>query len=235
MASGLYGKLPAKRDFVVSDVPRDVLRLWEPWIQGGVSASQLALGAAWQERFFSAPIWRFWLGRRLMGVEAIGAFMPSVDGIGRAFPLTVVCPADPDTRLASPAQDAQEPWFDAVEALLLAALDGPAYEATLDGLAALPAPALAGDPASRLALVPVGRNAVGLALEPGGSFEGAFAALGAAGDRRRLEDASLWWTIGGATTPAGAFMADGLPEADAFAAFLDPPFPARAVPEADAP
>ncbi len=235
MASGLYGKLPAKRDFVVAGVPREVLRLWEPWMQGGVSASQLSLGAAWQGRFFSAPIWRFWLGRRLLGVEAVGAFMPSVDGIGRTFPLTLFCVAEPPARLPPPIENPQEAWFEAAEALLLSALDEPSYETTLQGLSDLPEPAAAVATEADPGLVPVGRGVVGAPLGPEGSFGSLLATLSGASQRRRLEGASLWWTIGGATASPGAFLAEGMPEADAFSAFLDPPFQARPAPAGPAP
>ena len=47
------------------------------------------LGQAWAEAYNRAPIWRFWLGSDFCGEATIGAFMPSVDGVGRPFPLTV--------------------------------------------------------------------------------------------------------------------------------------------------
>jgi type VI secretion system protein ImpM len=62
MRCGVYGKLPAKRDFVAVAAPREFLGIWEPWLQGGVAASRLKLGAEWQTVFLRAPIWRFWLG-----------------------------------------------------------------------------------------------------------------------------------------------------------------------------
>ncbi len=65
MPCGLFGKLPAKRDFIAIAVPRAVLNAWEPWIQEGLSASRLALGDTWIEAYLRAPIWRFWLGAGL--------------------------------------------------------------------------------------------------------------------------------------------------------------------------
>ena len=56
MRCGLYGKLPAKRDFIAIGAPREFLRAWEPWIQGGISASRVSLGADWQTVFLTAPI-----------------------------------------------------------------------------------------------------------------------------------------------------------------------------------
>ncbi len=88
MLSGLYGKLPMKRDFITVSVPDAFLDLWEPWLQGGLTASREELGTRWEEVFLKAPIWRFWLGADLCGLATIGSFMPSVDEVGRFFPLT---------------------------------------------------------------------------------------------------------------------------------------------------
>ena len=95
MPRSLYGKLPTKRDFIAAGVPREFLAVWEPWLQGSVSASRVTLGDRWQAAFLTAPIWRFWLGSDLCGVDVIGAFMPSLDGVGRYFPLTLIACADP--------------------------------------------------------------------------------------------------------------------------------------------
>ena len=72
MRCSLYGKLPAKRDFVAVAAPRPFLNTWEPWMQGGISASRQSLGDAWQNAFLTAPIWRFWLGADLCGAPVIG-------------------------------------------------------------------------------------------------------------------------------------------------------------------
>ncbi|WP_164076542.1 type VI secretion system-associated protein TagF, partial [Stenotrophomonas maltophilia] len=47
----------------------------------------------WTAVFLKAPIWRFWCGSSVLGTSLIGALMPSVDGVGRYFPLTVLAPA----------------------------------------------------------------------------------------------------------------------------------------------
>src|SRR5690606_36439337 len=94
MRLGLFGKLTAKRDFVATGLPRDLMGLWEKWMEGGLSTSRLRLGAGWQEMFLKAPLWRFWLGADLCGATVAGVFMPSVDGIGRYFPLSFFAVAE---------------------------------------------------------------------------------------------------------------------------------------------
>src|SRR5919106_784057 len=111
MRCGLYGKLPAKRDFVAVSTPRGFLDAWEPWMQGGISASRQDLGEGWQEAFLRAPIWRFWLGADLCGTTVLGAFMSSLDGVGRYYPLTLLTWAEEGEAIAPPDLDPQETWF----------------------------------------------------------------------------------------------------------------------------
>ena len=66
MPTGLYGKLPAKRDFVAANVSRRLLEVWEPWLQASVATSRQMLGEGWRDAYNSAPIWRFWLGAELL-------------------------------------------------------------------------------------------------------------------------------------------------------------------------
>ena len=44
MQCSLYGKVPAKRDFIAIGAPREFLDAWEPWLQGAISASRTTLG-----------------------------------------------------------------------------------------------------------------------------------------------------------------------------------------------
>src|SRR5262245_46086044 len=114
MASGLFGKLPAKRDFVSFAAPRAFLDRWEPWLQGSVATSRQHLGEAWAEAFRNAPIWRFWLGSAICGVPVIGAFMPSIDAVGRYFPLTVFSIEDASS-CPPPELEMQTQWFEQAE------------------------------------------------------------------------------------------------------------------------
>jgi type VI secretion system protein ImpM len=119
----LFGKLPQKRDFIALGMPRQVLEPFETWLQAGVAASRSELGADWQEQYLVAPIWRFWIGRNVFGVTCIGAVMPSVDGVGRFFPLALMYCTDEDHDIAPPCFDPRESWFEALEARLLSVLE----------------------------------------------------------------------------------------------------------------
>jgi len=86
---GFCGKLPARGDFVASGLPRRFVEPWHDWMQRVLAASRDRLGEDWVAAWNEAPIWRFALSAGLCGPEAaVGLWMPSVDRIGRHFPLT---------------------------------------------------------------------------------------------------------------------------------------------------
>src|SRR6516162_1062266 len=123
MRCGLFGKLSAKRDFIALATPRAFLEVWEPWVQACIAASQHQLGREWQTAFLTAPLWRFWLGADLSGATALGAFMPSVDGVGRYYPLTLLAVAEASSSIPPPDLDPQDHWFAVAEKFLLSTLE----------------------------------------------------------------------------------------------------------------
>jgi type VI secretion system protein ImpM len=219
MSAGLFGKLPAKRDFVAANAPRRFLETWEPWLQSGVAMSKLTIAAAWVESYNRAPIWRYWLGADFCGEALIGAFMPSVDGVGRAFPLTIFFAEGANT-LAPPEFDDNGPWFENVEALLLHTLDlGATLEAIIDRLASLPQPKLH----PRSETVPGFHT-----LSDGGTLidmadrtvSEAFDGARRFAHRRDFASRSFWWTIGGEDFTPRALSYVGLPPPQRFSDFL---------------
>lgn len=118
MGSGYFGKLPARADFVIGQCPAGFLKVWEPFLMKGLSQSRLDLNDAWEEAYMTMPVWRFRLmpqGADGALKEAVaGALMPSVDRVGRAFPLTLVAGIAPD-RVEPEVEDG---WYDQAEALL---------------------------------------------------------------------------------------------------------------------
>ncbi|MGO4715591.1 type VI secretion system-associated protein TagF [Bradyrhizobium sp. 2TAF24] len=211
MRCGLFGKLGAKRDFIALATPRAFLEVWEPWLQASLSASRHELGTRWQQAFLTTPIWRFWLGGAICGTTVVGVIMPSLDGIGRYYPLTLHAMADAGTALPPPQIDAQDDWFAQAEALLLGTLDRDAgFEriiAALDGLA--PPRTLAADAVGG-AIVALG-EAMNGTLAVQGSFAASFAALTAVSPDVYAA-ASFWWTGGGGDFPPLALCCRGLPD-----------------------
>ncbi len=88
---GFHGKLPARGDFVTRGLPSSFLSAWEAWVDGALAASRALLGEAWREAWMTAPVWRFCLPAGACGPDpALGVMMPSIDRVGRLYPLTVV-------------------------------------------------------------------------------------------------------------------------------------------------
>jgi len=141
MGFGLFGKLPQKRDFISFGIPGDILAPLETWLQSAVAASRSELGSGWEELYLVAPIWRFWIGPGVFGSACAGALMPSVDGVGRFFPLLAVYICENGARLAPPPYAPQDKWYLGIEERLLTTLDDnvPVTVDTL--LAGLPPPA----------------------------------------------------------------------------------------------
>ena len=132
-AVGWYGKIPGTGDFIARRVPVSFSEPWDRWLQGAIEASRQRLGARWRDAFLSMPAWRFVLGPGLLGSGAwAGLMVPSVDAVGRYFPLAVAC-ALPSTTIDPLATLlAAAPWFDNVEAVALEAIAPRADTAAID-------------------------------------------------------------------------------------------------------
>jgi type VI secretion system protein ImpM len=219
MRCGLYGKLPAKRDFIAIGTTREFLAMWEAFMQGGVSASLLSLGTHWRGAFLTAPIWRFWLGAELCGATTLGAFMPSLDGIGRYFPLTVFVQAEEGGALAPPELNSQIEFFEAAEEFLLSTLEeGTSFEATTAALQSLRLP-LDRSPPLRPGATFLSDGS--LLLRAGDTpFADMFALAREAGHAQAYAASSFWWTAGGEGYPALALAKRRMPDPNVFTGML---------------
>lgn len=138
---GAFGKMPAVGDFFRVNTPPGFVSVWDNWVQSAMLTAQDRLGAGWDAAYMSAPIWRFSLSPGLAGTrKVLGVLMPSIDRVGRRFPLTLMIAPDTETS-ADLDHFAGEAFFGALETLALDALED---EMTRDGLghrlAELPAP-----------------------------------------------------------------------------------------------
>lgn len=220
MRCGIYGKLPAKRDFVALSAPREFLGVWEAWLQGGVSASRQKLGSGWQTAFLRAPIWRFWLGAEVCGATVMGAFMPSVDGVGRYFPLTIFACGEGGVAIPPPELEPQAAWFESVERLLLSALDeAPNYEAFTTQMDAIGSPSMRTPRTSVEGLIRVGDGTAVIPVAPG-SLPQVLAAVRAEDHEHAYGAATYWWTQGGEDLKPLALIARRMPHPHLFTGML---------------
>jgi type VI secretion system protein ImpM len=146
---GWYGKLPSLGDFASRRLEGDFIEPWDLWLGERLQALRDARGEAWLPAYLHSRPWRFLLTPgALAGLEGsstlAGVLLPSVDRVGRYFPLTLVAslprvPAGPRAlgellawlhRLEDAALDAvQNEWtIDALESAL-ARLAPPGHEA----------------------------------------------------------------------------------------------------------
>lgn len=137
--TGWYGKLPALGDFASRRLPQDFIQSWDDWLQRELAESQTILGEAWLECYLTSHIWRFVLTQGCLDSRAwAGILVPSVDRVGRYFPLCLAMQTEPDNP-PSPL------WFDTLEACARAALGGADVETFEAALAAQPSPQPSGD------------------------------------------------------------------------------------------
>ncbi|HEX7389987.1 MAG TPA: type VI secretion system-associated protein TagF [Acidiphilium sp.] len=128
--AGFYGKLPARGDFVRAGLPGDTVDALDAWARATLAASRIALGEAWTACWMEAPVWRFALAPGIAGASGLGGvWLPSMDRVGRCFPLIV----------AAEAASAGTAWLDAAEDLGFQAVTADLTPETLAArLAAIP-------------------------------------------------------------------------------------------------
>lgn len=206
---GFYGKVASRGDFVSRGLPESFIRPWDAWLAAGLHTSRQQLGDDWLSAYLISPLWRFALASGVCGVDAVvGVSMPSVDRVGRYFPLTVAQLIEPEQSLAA-LVSGPEDWFEHVEALLLATLEEGAdftqFEGAVAALGSLPTTST--QPVHQVANLQYS---------------------GAADPRSRqqmladlaCDGVSLWWGKGSERIAPGLMRCSGLPDVASFSCLL---------------
>lgn len=95
-APGWFGKLPMLGDFATRRLPQPFVERLDGWLSEGVATSRAQLGSAWLSHYLGAPVWHFVLAPPLVDAQMWqGLMMPSVDAVGRYFPLLLAAPGTP--------------------------------------------------------------------------------------------------------------------------------------------
>jgi len=94
---GWYGKLPTLGDFAARRLDAGFIDPWDGWLASGLLLLREARPDDWLHDYLGSPSWRFLLMPGVLPGEAgavawAGVLMPSVDRVGRYFPLTLVQP-----------------------------------------------------------------------------------------------------------------------------------------------
>lgn len=209
--AGLFGKLTSHGDFMSRRLPPPFVAAWDGWLQACLLGSRGALGAAWLDTYLTSPIWRFALAPGVCDDHAwAGVLMPSVDRVGRHFPLTLAAGAAGPLPLARWLEE-EGPWFARLEDLALSSLEAhfsfDQFDAALQEVGAL-APAPADGEAG-----PMGtRFVVGSVDEAAAALPGLQAAA--------LAGHSVWWTDGSDQVEPCVQLCRGLPSPAAFTRML---------------
>jgi type VI secretion system protein ImpM len=93
MTAGWHGKLPTLGDFATRRLDPAVVQAWDDWLSHGLAALQRQ--PQWLDAYLASPSWRFLLMPGVLPGAAgshawVGVLMPSVDRVGRYFPLTLM-------------------------------------------------------------------------------------------------------------------------------------------------
>jgi type VI secretion system protein ImpM len=133
--TGYFGKVSTHGDFVSRRLPSGLVEAWDGWLQQCIEASRVQLGDRWLNHYLISPVWRFAISPGVLGPDGLGGvMMPSVDRVGRYFPLMIGATGAPPL-LEWAEQHAA--WFDALDDLARESL-APAF--TLDRFDTAPEP-----------------------------------------------------------------------------------------------
>ncbi|MFT7559572.1 MAG: type VI secretion system protein ImpM [Flavobacteriales bacterium] len=219
---GVFGKIPGQGDFVDRGLPSSFIGVWDDWLQRSIASSREQYGKAWLDYYLTSPIWRFVLsGGSVDGSAWAGILVPSVDSVGRYFPLTILKPLRTDENLFMFLRTNKQ-WFEGLENVALGALE---ERLTVDGLMEN----------FNLIKTPAACESVSLQLQSGLRGGCAIAADSADDDPvergleplvhalivKECESYGLWSCQGSEYMPPMFNISSGLPSAQSYSAFLD--------------
>ena len=221
--TGWYGKLPANGDFVTRRLPPSFIEPWDAWLNAMLAGSRERLGAAWRDAFLSAPAWRFVLAPGVVGQQGwAGLIVPSVDSVGRYFPITVASALpsssmDPVTTVVRAHN-----WYAEVEPVAYAALSPEAEMETFDAQLRnrrFPEDLIAIPEATEETVPPRGRGQRALWIPLGADFQGEAGLRGLA--KPLAEPYSAWLAEESEIFGRSLMLCEKLPAVEQFCAMLN--------------
>ena len=237
MEIGFYGKLPSHGDFLRRRVSDAFVGVWDPWLQDCVAASRSALGEDWLDVYLTSPAWRFACAAGVCGsAPLVGLMVPSVDRVGRYFPLTLVAELPAGTSVIA-AASLTGTFFDAAERLVIETLAAEQVDLETfdDQIMQLAEELASGAAAPRMAFDPVAAQLLDdgaqacwqMPIDSASRLAPAFEELLSQRLSALYDPLVMWWTSGSSIVVPSCLIAKGLPHPDAFAALLDGSWAAR--------
>ena len=223
---GYYGKVHTHGDFVSRGLPRTFIDPWDAWLQEAINTSRQQLGDTWLNYYLTSPVYRFVLSPGICGNHAWqGVLMPSVDKIGRYYPMTVSLI---DKQNINPfiAMQIRNNWFVSLEKRVLSCLeDNFNLERFNSGLSQLSFEAESCSTQTESSCAPNLENKFHHAWQqPLESIELIPKLLPYILDNSLKEHCfaySLWWTQGSDLVSPSLLICEGLPHFEGMAALLD--------------
>lgn len=217
---GWFGKLACLGDFASRRLSPEFVAACDGWLSNGVEKSRAQLGDIWLDTYLTSPLWRFaWAPGVVDSRWWFGVMMPSVDNVGRYFPLVVAIP-----RTEAPGDGADldelEHWYAGVVEALLGTLQNgsslDSFEHQLQG-----APRLLAQPA---AAVPPEEthwtNRTGYRFSAGQSLAASLHDLLHHDAVLRYGGRTLWWPANASDSQTKLTVATGLPLPESFVDLL---------------
>ena len=226
---GFFGKLPCNGDFIQHNVAQEWLDVWDHWQQSCIFESRASLRDEWLNAYLAGPIWRFVLSEGACGSGAYaGIVVPSVDRVGRYFPLTMVRQLDSGWNPLDIAV-CWAPWFEALEQCACGALDSPDLRLNdfIEQVAGIQDPLQFAVPTHieselfRNMSFPSASPQWQVSLQSADHLQLDLAVLAYREIYRHLRPVTVWWTSGAERVQPSWLLARGLPAPGSFAAMLD--------------
>ncbi len=225
---GWHGKLPSLGDFAGRRLDTAFIDQWDAWIACGLHHLRGIGGERWLAAYLASPSWRFLLMPGVLVGEPgargwAGVLMPSVDRVGRYYPLTVALPVDGGPSFGAPMQ-ALWHWLGGLDELARDALhDDWSIDVLESALAALTLPDLAGGvPASVGPVKPTSSREGALVELPLGSDAPQVIGLEAQQAWASHARGRCWWQAVPDDGPRRLLTGHGLPDATDFARLFGP-------------
>ena len=216
-----FGKIRAKGDFVSRNLDYQVQEYLDTWLQSSFGISQQQIGDDWLKFYLTSPIWRFVIRNRKMNKDIVGFMMPSIDKVGRYYPLFMLEVFE-DGKLCG--GDLYCKSFEELEEMAMSTLDGSDHSiGFFEGLNRAGFPLLEEQPpVSELLqrLTNFDEELDNATMRYLWQQPGNFMSL-------RYEDEAsttiegVWWTEGSEAVNRSVIYCSGLPPVDGYSAMLD--------------
>lgn len=216
--AGFFGKMPSHGDFISRRLPGSFLATWDEWLQTGLQQSREQLGPAWLDTYLNSPIWRFALAPGVCDDSTwAGVLIPSVDRVGRHFPLTLAADIENTPDLLEWLTTSGN-WYAQLEDLALSVLDVDFLFTEFDSaLSALVLP----DPVSGSESARASAGVLRLPLHSVDALQNELPGMLRQMTSFTLAGHAVWWTDGSAHVEPSLLLSRGLPESTAFVGMLD--------------